>query len=277
MIRVFGPGARTIALFAACSLLFVNVLKAGSPETENKVVILKSEDPVPEKAIKVDAVALGYNANADYSYYELIEQARGIAFANDANVIKITEHVNRSNNTPEKIKVELYKAENATAYEQEFSWQKGRMLTWDDFRGPIPAAAPHNTAAATFCGIGFETNTVRTKDDDVKVYVYNTFYKNNSWAKPQYMDDRVLAHEQGHFDLCEVYTRKLRKRLHAANINVGNMKTTLKSIYKEVQEAYIARQEAYEHETQHGVDVEIQKEWQENIAEELAASEDWML
>src|SRR5690606_38649660 len=96
--------------------------------------------------------------------------------------------------------------------EMELSWSKFRKLTWNDFRGSIPHDAEEQTAAATYCGIGFETNTTSHHHNDLKIRVYNTFYPHSSWARPEEMNDAVLAHEQGHFDLCELYTRKLRER-----------------------------------------------------------------
>ena len=87
--------------------------------------------------------------------------------------------------------------------------------------------------------------------------------------------EEILAHEQCHFDICELYTRKLRERIASANINVRNLKTTLRSIYKDVQDDYRARQQQYEDETEHGIIPEEQARWQEEIAKELVATEQW--
>ncbi len=39
------------------------------------------------------------------------------------------------------------------------------------------------------------------------------FDRQRSWVKNEAKLDYVLRHEQGHFDIFEVYTRKIRKAL----------------------------------------------------------------
>lgn len=155
----------------------------------------------------------------------------------------------------------------------EISWQKDRKLTWGDFRGPVPEDAETQTAAATFCGIGFETNTITNNSNNLKIRVYNTFYLNNSWARSEDMNDDVLAHEQGHFDLCELYTRKLRERMSKIQGNVNTLKPALRKIYEDLQEEYKNRQEVYEAETAHGVNLKEQKKWQGILERELSETE----
>jgi hypothetical protein len=157
----------------------------------------------------------------------------------------------------------------------EISWQKDRKLSWDDFRGPVPVDAEEQTAAATFCGIGFETNTITAKNPNVKIRVYNTFYTGNSWVRPEEKNDAVLTHEQGHFDLCELYTRKLRAEMSNIKVDVNTLRPVLKSIYDQVQAEYRRRQEAYETETAHGVNYDEQSKWQKILERELKETEQW--
>lgn len=164
---------------------------------------------------------------------------------------------------------------SSTSSSSEMTWSKERKLTWDDFRGAIPHNAEEQTAAATYCGIGFETNSISSTNTNLKIRVYNTFYINNSWARPEEMNEDVLAHEQGHFDLCELYTRKLRERMSNLKVNANTMKPTLRKIYEELQAEYRARQEAYEDETSHGVNLPQQKRWQRLVDAELAETEQW--
>jgi len=168
------------------------------------------------------------------------------------------------------------KTESASTSSMEMSWSKERKLSWEDFRGPIPIDADEQTAAATYCGIGFETNTISTSNSNLHIRVYNTFYLNHSWARPEEMNDDVLAHEQGHFDLCELYTRKLRERMSGVKVSVYTMKPTLRKIYEEVQKEYRARQETYEQETAHGVNLQQQRKWERILQDELQKTERWI-
>jgi len=152
--------------------------------------------------------------------------------------------------------------------EKEFPWNEQRRLTWDDFKGPTPANADNSTAAVTFCGIGFEANTT-TNESKAKVTVYNTFYTNQSWVRTDGKSPEILAHEQGHFDICEIYTRKLREEMTNASVTVNNLKSVLQSIYDEVNKEYENRQLAYENETKHGTITVQQQRWSKIIAQEL--------
>ena len=87
----------------------------------------------------------------------------------------------------------------------------------------------------------------------------------------------MLIHEQGHFDLCEIYTRKLRQRIQRARITGSNLKPALRKIYNEVQDEYVRRQEQYEEETEHSLNREGQAKWVRIIERELAETEEWML
>ena len=154
-----------------------------------------------------------------------------------------------------------------TASVPGFQWSEEHKLSWDDFNGPVKAETGE-AAAATHCGIGFKT----ARSDDAKkleIIVYNTFYVNKSWVRPDAKIASILDHEQGHFDLCELYTRMLRKRMNEVNITSGDMRPVLEHIYFDVKNEYENRQQAYEQETIHGTDIPKQKRWQKIIAMEL--------
>jgi hypothetical protein len=241
----------------------------------SEVVVLQSEDFVPTSATRVKTIEID-GSNNNLTYREILERAKRMAAESDANVVKINERIARSSGGPvDKVVATFYRSDNASAYENELSWKKNRKLSWDDFRGPIPADAEEVTAAATFCGIGFETNSISSSRKDLKIKVYNTFYTNHSWAKPEEMNDDVLAHEQGHFDLCELYTRKLRQQMSQVKVDVHNLKPVLRNVYEQLQAEYKRRQAAYEDETEHGVNLPEQRKWEQILVRELAGTERW--
>jgi hypothetical protein len=70
-----------------------------------------------------------------------------------------------------------------------------------------------------FAGIFFPDSGQNIKK--AKIFTKNTFDCKLSWVRPnqKYRTD-LLEHEQGHFDLCEIYTRQLRKRLEDRRKNL---------------------------------------------------------
>lgn len=143
-------------------------------------------------------------------------------------------------------------------------WAKDRKLTWEDFRGTPPPISETNASANTNCGfdVSAESNSNR---ELLAVRIRNVFFSDKSWvriANKNRLD--LLEHEQAHFDLCEVYARRLRKR-----VADSNFKLDLNNAISEVFEAFKKRQQLYDKETNHSRNKEKQAEWLKIIAKEL--------
>lgn len=243
----------------------------------NQVIVLSPEDPFPSKAAKITTVEVGDVAAGECSYNELMAKVHACALQSNANIIKITGMKARNKaNIYDYVTATLYKAENPKLYEREIKWTKERKLTWNDFRGPVQSQMGDMVAAATYCGFGFETNQLSSSNQKLKILVYNSFYTDKSWGHKEDQTPEVLVHEQGHFDLCELYTRKLRERMNnVTNVNVHNLQSKLNNIYEQIKKEYGDRQERYEEETEHGLIAQAQQRWLNDIAKELNDSEQW--
>jgi hypothetical protein len=240
------------------------------------IVVLQESDPVPATAVRKQTIKLSGSEIPvdDPTYGKLLASAKEMAKKSDANIVKIDKvGVKNKANICDEIVATLYKAEHPRIYETEFSWDPARRLTWEDFRGHVQPYTTDNIAAATYCAIGFETNNV-TAGNKVKINVFNNFYPTKSWARNEEKDTHILAHEQGHFDICELYTRKLRERMACAQVDASCL-SKLKVIYRELQKEYEARQELYEDQTNHGLIYAEQNRWQNDISQELQAEEAW--
>jgi len=159
-------------------------------------------------------------------------------------------------------------AASDNAYSETFTWNENKKLSWDDFKGQCPADFTTDAAAATHCGFGYRIDTT-ANDGHNGVVVYNSFYANKSWVRADGRTPEVLTHEQGHFDLCELYARKFSA---AVSVNALTAKD-VQAIYKTISTAYALRQQDYENETQHGTDLFQQKRWRKMIERELSAGE----
>lgn len=251
------------------------VTDAREENTGENIVVLQEADPVPATAVKRQTIKLsGSEIPVDPTYGKLLASAKEMAKKSDANIVKIDRlGVRNKANICDEMVATFYKAEKPRLYETEFSWDPSRRLTWEDFRGPVQSYSTENIAAATYCAIGFETNNV-VAGGKVKINVFNSFYPTKSWARDEEKDMHVLAHEQCHFDICELYTRKLRERMAAAHVDISSL-SKLKVIYRELQKEYEGRQELYEDQTNHGLIYAEQDRWQKDIAHELQAEEAW--
>jgi predicted secreted Zn-dependent protease len=75
-----------------------------------------------------------------------------------------------------------------------------------------------------------------------------------------------LLHEQGHFDITEVYARKLHAALHEYKFNSKTFKKDISDIYNNIVMQKEAVQQAYDDETSHSRNRRRQQQWLGKIA-----------
>lgn len=154
------------------------------------------------------------------------------------------------------------------AQDEELPWSADKKLTWNDFKSAPDYSHPY--AAITFSGMsyGFSADVV---NGEVSVnYKVNCFFvANKSWVKRRYKGDKeLLKHEQLHFDITELYTRKFRGELSEMTFT-DNVKAEIKAIYKRITKEKVSFQEKYDLETDHSKNEAAQKMWQLKIESEL--------
>lgn len=266
------PILSTIFIFSCSPNIGSTVSNKQTAFTNNEfVLVLQQEDDFKNDGIEIGSIKSGDNGfSSNCTYYEIIDKLKQVARNNGANLIKITEYKSADQwSTCERLKAKIYKVPNFRVHEKEIEWTANRKLTWEDFKGTPKTVSNFNTAAQTYCGFGFQTNRV-TMFNKAKIFTLNTFTTNLSWVRPDQKDRAdLLEHEQGHFDLCEIYTRQLRKRLEEKKLTAFNLNTDANVIFKEIYASYLERQEQYEKETQYGLDRKKQIEWTIIISKEI--------
>lgn len=116
-------------------------------------------------------------------------------------------------------------------------WSSKRKLIWDDFRG-----SPQNIGsimlAGTYSNINVEYNYLENEIPNYKIEC--NFIKSKSWTVTD--DIRILAHEQLHFDISELYTRKIRKSFDS----LKNSKNKDIDNYDKIYYSYLAQRDNYD-------------------------------
>ncbi len=146
-------------------------------------------------------------------------------------------------------------------------WQSQYRLKWSDFRGPVPVDAVPAATTASGISYRYSANLMHHEVDlDFEVTAY--FYPDESWYRPSVCDDNVLAHEQLHFDISELYARKMRFKLERTAFS-ENVKKEIRDIYQETLNELKDFQEKYDWETNFSRNLETQAKWNARIAEAL--------
>lgn len=263
-----------LCVFIACSpRLKSTITKTFPPLSDDALVVVL--DISDEQSIEgefvgdLEANHGGFNGNC--TYYENIRNLEVLARQAGSNLIKITEHkLPGANNTCHRLEAKIYSVSEPKKYEAKINWSEDRKLTWDDFKGVPDTLNYPNTLAMTNSGFGYESGVNMFRAG--KVFVQSVFNTNESWVVPEGRNDYVLRHEQIHFDITEIYSRKLRKELDDANITSDNADKA-KPIFEKIFNEMERRQIRYDQETQRGDKSETQEHWEAVVELELAKYE----
>jgi hypothetical protein len=159
--------------------------------------------------------------------------------------------------------VSYVNAQEAAINLASLAWNEFYKLSWKDFKGqPTENAAGD---AGTVVQIKAKPFIVK---DKVEYDVQTFFDREKSWKRAEAPE--LLAHEQLHFDLAELYARKIRKKV--AELQKAGI-TDVKAYNLEVQKLLNESNEAdmkYDIETLHGTLDKKQAAWAESVKKELS-------
>lgn len=157
---------------------------------------------------------------------------------------------------------------SVTAYSNDrIAWSSTRRLNWEDFQAIPEEGNPHHALTAANLAVD-----AKCKDNKFYYEVKCVFLTGESWSKNK-QSEKLLAHEQLHFDLTEVHARLLRKKLRGIGNSCDLMKTQLNTAVGTAFKEWKAEQDQFDKISRHGLDTEVQKEWAANIEQRLAALE----
>lgn len=159
--------------------------------------------------------------------------------------------------------------------QEQIPWSEGDVLTWSHFE---PRKNPgFGFRALTYSGIRYDVMTV---DGQVEIEINCYFIPSRSWVQEGFEKPYLLRHEQLHFDITEIFARKMRKEMAAYEMSVSdfmrqNLSRELESVYDRLYEEMVKMQKQYDAETDHSLKREEQKRWEEKVAALLSELDDY--
>lgn len=142
--------------------------------------------------------------------------------------------------------------------EELVEWSAGRKLSWLDYKADPDRNSDAAASTTTYLAIQYN---IRYNGFTYKIN--SKFSKDRSWGL--HKTNYILSHEQGHFDLAEVFARKLHMRMTEYQFNAKTAQKDLKKIYQEVTSEKEKVQNDYDKETKHSINKSKQAEWLERI------------
>lgn len=167
-------------------------------------------------------------------------------------------------------------------------WDPFVPVSWDLFQGTPPVDATRRTeAAAIHMTISWRASYSVSSSNGgtswlgqvAQISVTNTMEPASSWVVPSKADNAVLNHEQLHFDLNEVYRRKLECLLLGTSACAGaTQQAAVDQLYAALHQtasAVLAKvsemQALYDAQTSHSTNASEQARWQGLISQWLLA------
>lgn len=152
---------------------------------------------------------------------------------------------------------------------QKIIWQEEQKLVWDNFKSPVNRRNNPDVAAYTNCGWEYSVVKSTNPKSPVTIEIRAIFTEDKSWKDVKKINDYILLHEQKHFDIAELFARKLRKAAAEKIKTSGDYDKLFKTIYNRISNDYKNFQISYDKDTRHGMNKEKQAEYNAAISEEL--------
>ena len=186
----------------------------------------------------------------------MADSLRRTALQLGANLVKITyELLPTTRSRSEKLSADLYRVADARYYtdEEVIEWSGDRKLSFADFK---------------YHGRIYSDTSILLSNGSYDFDIVTKFHCEHSWINRVSKDSaEALLHEQGNFDLCEIYCRQF-----LARVREGNSRTPL--FWAVVRTTWREKRAQYESETAGGLDYHRQVEWTEKIHHALVFGTD---
>jgi len=133
-------------------------------------------------------------------------------------------------------------------------WMDERRLTWEDFLSEPRKHSDAVASTSTSLGIAYQV-----AQGALEYKITCNFSKTKSWGLLK--TDYILAHEQGHFDITEIFARKLYQEMQQYAFNRKTYKRDINELYQSIVKEKEAMQAAYDGESDHSRNRKLQYEW----------------
>jgi len=150
--------------------------------------------------------------------------------------------------------------------EDMIPWENDKRLVWDDFLCEPKVGTDAVASTSTILGIAYQIT-----DGALKYHITCYFNKEKSWGLMK--TDYILAHEQGHFDITEIFARRLNEALQNYQFNKKTFKRDIGQIYQAIVSQKEDYQRTYDAETDHSRNRKVQYDWLEKIDSLLAETQ----
>lgn len=149
-------------------------------------------------------------------------------------------------------------------------WSPCYKLKWEDFKGKADSSSKYG--AISFCTIKYSVS----HNSNSYFYKVSCFFnKKISWVRIH--SDIGLIHEQGHFNIAELYARKLRKAFKEYKFNSTTIMEDFKLLFNNNNKERAKYDALYDMETDFSRNQKAQSYWNKKVSSELESLKEFAL
>jgi hypothetical protein len=153
---------------------------------------------------------------------------------------------------------------------REITWSEHQKLTWEDFQG-----TPDSTYRGYYASVNIRIDVKAYCQYDKLQYTVRTVLNpQESWTKNR-ESESLLRHEQLHYDVSELYTRKIRREFKKIERQCHFRNFPIRELTEKLLEQWDKEQIRIDRETDHGRFQIAEVNWERKISSELAALQDY--
>lgn len=152
------------------------------------------------------------------------------------------------------------------------SLQQRKKLTVQDYKGIINENEDYLARTYTTVSVQYHSPVVCSQKEKVRLMVETSVsVSNKSWMKVYKIRTRetlneLLSHEQGHYDISEVFATDLKNTLSGLCFDKASYKKSADSVFQSKNRYYDGLQRQYDMETDHMRNKDMQLKWKRRIA-----------
>jgi hypothetical protein len=158
-------------------------------------------------------------------------------------------------------------ADETTEY---IPWMPSQRLSWEDFQCEPKRGTDAVASTSTSLGIAYQL-----QNGKLTYHITCNFSKVKSWGLMK--TDYILAHEQGHFDITEIFARKLNEALQNYEFNKRSFKKDINEIYQNIVAQKEEFQKMYDSDSDHSRNRKQQYDWLIKIQKLLDETETYAM
>ncbi|QKG58029.1 hypothetical protein GKZ68_16220 [Hymenobacter sp. BRD128] len=228
-------------------------------------LVIKETDAFTGPAEELGTIYIkdsGFTLSCDYETVVALatQQARQLG----ANVLRIYEHLQPNMmSTCHRIRAKALRVADLTPYETEIVWNPARRLRQVDFKAST-ANRPFEAATSSSLRYHYAGHPLQGK---VSLTIETVFDCQRSYFKGTRNPAYTLAHEQGHFDISEIYARRFTKLIQEQVPTVRELQARQEDLYHQLMLEAQATQDKYDTEVY--ADPSKQPAWLSQITQQL--------